>query len=267
MSEAPGKVIRSPSYPSLPLGDAVAAIGKIEAKYRSAPVDRSDAARLIGYSSLSGPANQSLAALAAYGLVERAGKGEMRVTQRAKAILHPDTPTERNDNLRAAAVEPQLYRELQERFAGVSSPPEEGVVSYLNRQGFNQNVIRQASRAFLATVSYLQEMGAHDSHGASVEMDRQSTSEGGARDAVRRYYDGAAQAPVLYEPAPQRSGVQLMAGERIVFVDESSPEQYLKLVVSGELNLDMLEALEDYVKRQKKRLSRLQIAIPGDGSA
>ena len=49
-----------------------------------------------------------------------------------------------------------------------------------------------------------------------------------------------------------------MNGERIVFVDESGPGRYLKLIANGEPDETMLEALEDYVKRQKKRLSAAQ---------
>jgi hypothetical protein len=45
-----------------------------------------------------------------------------------------------------------------------------------------------------------------------------------------------------------------MDGERIVFTEESNPHNYLKLVASGGVDEMMLEALEDYVKRQKRRL-------------
>jgi hypothetical protein len=54
---------------------------------------------------------------------------------------------------------------------------------------------------------------------------------------------------------PPQGKVNLMAGERIVFTEESNPQNYLKLVASGEVDETMLEALEDYVKRQKKRLA------------
>jgi hypothetical protein len=54
---------------------------------------------------------------------------------------------------------------------------------------------------------------------------------------------------------PTQGKVNLMAGERIVFTEESNLQNYLKLVASGEVDETMLEALEDYVKRQKKRLS------------
>jgi hypothetical protein len=46
-----------------------------------------------------------------------------------------------------------------------------------------------------------------------------------------------------------------MDGERIVFTEESNPRNYLKLIASGDVDETMLEALEDYVKRQKKRLA------------
>ena len=46
----------------------------------------------------------------------------------------------------------------------------------------------------------------------------------------------------------------MMDGERVVFTVETNPQNYLKLVVGGEVDGTMYEALEDYVKRQKRRL-------------
>lgn len=174
---APPKSIRSPSYPSMALRHAVEAIGKIEKNYRSSPIDRLNAARLIGYSSLSGPANKALAGLAAYGLLDRAGKGEARVTERARDILHADSTAQRNARLVDAAMEPSLFRELRERFDGIAIPPEDGVVTYLNRQGFNPNAVRPAAKAFLETMSYLEELGATESHGVTGGDERESGNE------------------------------------------------------------------------------------------
>jgi len=154
--------IRSPSYPSLGLREAVANVAKIERSYRASPVDRVIAAKQIGYKSLSGPATKSLAALASFGLLERAGKGETRVTERARAILYAESNDEKLVNLIAASKEPALFREIQERFAGLSIPPEDGVINYLNRQGFNPNATRPAAKAFLETMQYLDELGAFD---------------------------------------------------------------------------------------------------------
>jgi hypothetical protein len=45
-----------------------------------------------------------------------------------------------------------------------------------------------------------------------------------------------------------------MEGERAVFTEETNPQTYVKLVASGVVDDTLLEALEDYVKRQRKRL-------------
>jgi hypothetical protein len=57
-------------------------------------------------------------------------------------------------------------------------------------------------------------------------------------------------------PVPPKGEVRLMEGERVVFTEESQPRQYLKLIASGDLDNFLLEALEDYVKRLRKRLTQ-----------
>jgi len=56
-------------------------------------------------------------------------------------------------------------------------------------------------------------------------------------------------------PPPAGGKVKIMDGERVAFTEEGQPGQYLKLVASGEVDDTKLEALEDYVKRQRKRLA------------
>lgn len=171
--------VRSPSYPNAPLGEAIAQVAKIEKLYRQSPVDREVAAKLIGYSGLSGPASKALAALASYGLVERAGKGEMRVTGRARAILHPDNLQERRQGLLAAAFEPSLFQELRGRWPDMI-PPEDGIITYLHRQGFNQSAIRPAMKAYRDTLLFLEQEGASDSHGNEPSADADTSElEGG----------------------------------------------------------------------------------------
>lgn len=203
MNETHVKSIRSPSYPSMSLRDAVDAVAKIEGQYRASPVDRTVAAKLIGYTTLSGPANKALAALASYGLLERAGKGETRVTGRARAILHANSDNERVDNLLAAASEPDLFRELRDRFEDIAVPPEEGVITYLNRQGFNPSAVKPAAKAFLQTMSYVEELSASGSHRNQSSEDVESGSSnddvtyGGARvgDFVQWESQGTLQFP------------------------------------------------------------------------
>ena len=47
-----------------------------------------------------------------------------------------------------------------------------------------------------------------------------------------------------------------MAGERVVFTEESDPHQYVKLVAAGEIDDILLDAIANFVSRQRRRLQR-----------
>ena len=47
-----------------------------------------------------------------------------------------------------------------------------------------------------------------------------------------------------------------MENERVVFVDEVAPGRHLRVIASGELDDELLDALEDFTKRRRKRLAR-----------
>lgn len=225
MSTTTPKPIRSPSYPATPLDGAIGQVRKIESQYRTSPVDREVAVKILGYSSLSGPAASALAALSQYGLVERAGKGEMRVTPRATAILHPSNNDELRENLRAAALEPQLFREMQERWPNII-PSQDGVITFLNRKGFNQTAIRPAAKAYLDTLLFLKEQGASESCGTKqADVENASTPTGGDNGTT---YGGARVGDwidyeshgVIANPEPMRVRAITDDGEW-VFVDDS----------------------------------------------
>ncbi len=57
-----------------------------------------------------------------------------------------------------------------------------------------------------------------------------------------------------------------MDGERVAFTEEGQPGQYLKLIASGDVDDTMLEALEDFVKRQRKRMKLAAILYPQGGA-
>jgi hypothetical protein len=169
-------VVRSPTYPSLSLRESVQAVRKIDSQYRSSPVDREHAAKLIGYSSLSGPAAKALAALASFALVERAGKGMMRVTSLARSILHAHSDEERRSMLLEAAMQPPLFQNIRDRFPDILLPPEDGLKTYLNREGFNASAVGPATKAFLDTMQYIKEHGVSESHGPAGERSAESSS-------------------------------------------------------------------------------------------
>lgn len=149
--------IRSPSYPSLSLRKAVDSVGKIYEVYRTSPVDRLAAAKLIGYSALSGPASSALGSLRGYGLMEFAGKGTSTVTDRAKKILYPENETQRLENLIEASETPPIFLEIKQTFADHHVPPKQGIVGLLNRKELSAKAVKIATRSFIETAEFLLE--------------------------------------------------------------------------------------------------------------
>ncbi|HEY0043987.1 MAG TPA: hypothetical protein VGB62_05495 [Allosphingosinicella sp.] len=154
---------QSPGYPQFALPKAIQGVKQIFAGDRRSVIDRSVAQKHIGYSGPSGAADKALATLAHYGLVERVGKGEIRVSQLAVDIIHPDKPEERKAALAEAAFRPQIFADLRERFGRHVS--ESALESYLVRENFLDRAIGPVSKAYLETCRFLEQEEAFESGG------------------------------------------------------------------------------------------------------
>lgn len=117
-------------------------------------MDREVAAKALGYSGISGRSATVLANLIQYGLLERAGKNEVRVSRRAVDIIHPDSAQSKAEALRSAALEPELFQKVAARFVD-GLPSENALHSFLVREGFTDTAIPAAARAFLETSEFL----------------------------------------------------------------------------------------------------------------
>src|SRR5262249_49143155 len=82
----------------------------------------------------------------------------------------------------------------------------------------------------------------------------ETNAGGGSRPAGRETPPGNLPPPHGKLPAPPREGA-IMGGERGVFTEEGQPKQYLKLIASGPIDDGLLDALEDFVKRQRRRVN------------
>lgn len=167
--------VRSPSYPGISLRDAIQRAGDLFDAERHNPISREAAAKVLGYSGLTGGSNKMLADLSAYGLIQRVGKGEIKVASRFAQIVHPNDDAEYAGALEAAAHEPKLFTILRERFPD-HLPGSENLEGYLVRMGFSKSATRPAMRAFQETFSYLQEETGSESHVLEVADDAESDS-------------------------------------------------------------------------------------------
>jgi hypothetical protein len=123
----------------------------------------------MGYNTLNGASATAISALIKYGLLEGRGE-EIKISDRAMRILHPQSPAEKAEAVRDAAAAPELFRELTEKFPG-RMPTEEVVRSYLIRRGFAEAALSPVILAYRETNEFLEREGsAYDSaQGAPAE--------------------------------------------------------------------------------------------------
>lgn len=103
----------------------------------------------MGYTGLNGASATSISALHKYGLLEKNGE-DIKVSERAMRILHPQFPAERPDAIREAAHEPELFRELADRFPG-KTPNDDLLKNYLVRNGFALGALTSVISAYRET--------------------------------------------------------------------------------------------------------------------
>ncbi len=154
--------LRSPSYPSFPLEEAISNARTIFEKDRRSPIEREVVAKHLGYSSLNGAADKALSTLMQYGMLDKVAKGEVRISQWAVDILHPDSPQQRASALQNAGTNPTLFRTLNERFPE-GPPSQETLRSYLTRENFNDRAIGPIVSSYTKTCAYLAQEGASES--------------------------------------------------------------------------------------------------------
>ena len=142
--------VRSPSYPSISLKEAIEKVTSIYEQNYQSPVPRHVAAELMGYGSLNGKSLGVLAALSKYGLIE--GRGDdTRVSDVALAIIahEPGTP-ERALAIADAAARPELFAEIDARFSG-GKASNAAVRSWLMTQKFIPAAAEAVVRAYRET--------------------------------------------------------------------------------------------------------------------
>lgn len=88
---------------------------------------------------------------------------------------------------------------------------------------------------------------------ATISFAKLSDSDKITDDLREEEFDGVADEALPPQPPfpPAHGKVRIMDGERVVFTEESNPQQYVKLVVSGDVDETLLDALQDYVSDRR----------------
>lgn len=261
------KRFRSPPYPSITLGRAVERTKEFYAKALHHSVGLSVLADSWSYGPKSSGLWATAAALIQYGFLKDEGSGDKRrftLTEAGLRIARDPNPDseKRLEVIKKAALAPKIFAELWSSFGDAKSLSDMVFKSHLTVDRadhglapYSDNAADEVIRVYKETIAFAKLASSDTIPEEAEEKDTGDNSGEAAHDTVENdpLSDPAAKQPRVPE---RRERVPIMATERVVFTEESNPQNYLKLIASGDVDETMLEALEDYVKRQKKRLER-----------
>lgn len=246
---------RSPNYPALSLPDAIEKVTVLYKNLHTHSAPREVVAKGMGYQSLSGASATAISALAKYGLIERSGE-ELKVSERALRIIHPNTPTERSEAINEAARDPALFSELFERFDG-RMPNEDLLRNYLARKSFVPAAISMIVLGFRETLEFVrQESSVYDSPRVIEPENTPMSSPIGTQQAVK--------APPVVPQA-----LALSEDERPIGRYDFEDGSYVRIIAGGDVDteaaLDMVETLIDLKRKELvKRKQRQQLSHTRD---
>src|SRR5437773_1161561 len=229
------KADRSPRSPSTPLSDAIDQIRKLHSEIGRARVKPESAAIALNYKGLNGAALTTLATLSQYGLIERS-RGEVSITALAVKILHPTGEEQQRAAVREAALNPTIFKEIQEQFSQCSV---EVLTSHLVQQGFTPDRARRTASVFAVNKGFANLSDAPKV--TSEDSLKQRTDESRNQDS-----DTQRQRVGKERPANMLAQYSIPLGRNeatLTFAGES-------------LSIEDFDALIEYVELFKKQFSR-----------
>jgi hypothetical protein len=209
-------------------------------------------AKSMGYNSLNGASATSISALVKYGLLEGRGD-EIRVSDRAMRIMHPQSHEEKSEALREAAASPELFREIAEKFPG-RMPAEEVLKNYLIRDGFAPNAVPSVILAYRETNEFVErEAGAYDSGNSPPS---EPVMQPNPQPAQHRSVPG-----VFAQPAV--SPIIIDGNQRLLASYPFEGGGSLEIRVVGDISTeDALDMVETLVELKRKEITRNAAKAP-----
>jgi hypothetical protein len=180
---------RSPNYPQIGLKEAVQRVSGVYKRDYQSTLTRDLAAERLGYSGLNGKSLAVLAALGKFGLLEGRGE-ETRVSDLAVRILaFPPGAPERRAAVRDAACRPELFGELDQRFAG-GQATDGSIRAWLATRGFIPPAAEAAVRAYRETKLFLESESGPGLPPEVAATPLAAKPDGGTRRAVFELAEG-----------------------------------------------------------------------------
>jgi hypothetical protein len=241
-SKARGLKHRSPAYPFISLRRALERARKFYSEQRQHAAPLSAAVALWDFGAKSSGGLQTISALKQFGLLaenEVNNTRQVKLTDSALRVIQDerDVSPEREAAIKRLALLPKVYSEMWTKW-GAQLPADATVKFFLvNEKKYNEAAFPDLFSAYKDTVEFAK-LGESDKDGS--EVGEQHTPQGTIKDPP---------------PAPPPKGAKLMEGERIVFTHEVEPEHGVRIVASGAVDQELIDAVEMFLELQKKRLA------------
>ncbi len=216
--------IRSPNYPQVELQEAINLVRRIFDSEGQNFAPRGVIAELLGYSSVNGASDKKVSAITAYGLLDRNSERELRVSDLAMRVLHPEDEREQAEAHTDAALSPKLFQEINEKWPD-TPPSDANLRSYLIRRGFNQNSVDQVITVYRSAMSLV-----------SVENE--------VHDSVEE--------ETLVTASPKRSNEEKVMPQHHIQQVDNKPIVFDMETISGQYSFDNADDLGKFIKKLEK---------------
>jgi hypothetical protein len=147
------KVEKGTQHPSDSLESAIQNLEAVQKAIGYGVASRDMVIQAWGYTAMSGRASTKLGVQSHFGLLEKTGKGSLKISDLGKRILVPTSPEERQLAIAEAAMQPTLYAKLIEKYKENALP---GMLQNLliREHGVFAGSAANAARAFRETVEF-----------------------------------------------------------------------------------------------------------------
>lgn len=241
---------RSPNYPSMSLGAGIKDIEKINDVAGLKPMTGLEILNILGYKSLSGPSRTRFSALKKFDLI--AGDyNEVKISELGIKILFPENIESKLSDLRTAALRPELFRQVYEKF-GATLPSEGILKNWLVRElKFNHQKVSKIVESLQDTFEFAKIGGVEDSNFETLELtppmeDAHFDSE----HEPKQLAESNDNTLNLFATWPIGSGIHAQ----------------LSFTSGHDVTEDDLDAVYDYIEVAKKQLARTRASAQRNAS-
>lgn len=244
---------RSPRSPTVALEEAIETTRKLYQQARTATIKPEVAVKALGYNGTNGAAMTTLATLAQYGLVDRAG-GNVAVTPLAVKIFHPTSPDQKQQAIYDAAQMPAVFRELLRGFEDCSA---DVVMGHLIQNRFTPDRAKKVAQVYVTNKSFARPVTV--GHPERVEEADNLATNGVTGDVAHLMPKNIPKEAPLRESQAPLSSIVAVQTEQKVLAQYSIPlgeNQATLVFTGGALTVEDFDALADFVEFAKKQFVR-----------